>query len=50
MSLWTVLNILAWVLCGVIALFLISDAVRVEKRKNKNKDSQGNGKEVMKNG
>jgi len=31
MSFWTVLSIIAWVLCGVITLYLVIDSLSLEK-------------------
>ena len=33
MSIWTIINIAAWVLCAVIIYLIMSDLIKEEKRK-----------------
>ena len=33
MSIWTIINIAAWVLCAVFLYLILSDLIKVEKRK-----------------
>ena len=32
MSIWTIINIAAWVLCAVFLYLILSDLIKVEKR------------------
>ena len=40
MSIYTIMNYVAWALCGVVAYLLISDVVKVEKQKRAEKDTK----------
>ena len=40
MSIFTIMNAVAWALCGVVAYLLISDVVKVEKQKRAEKDTK----------
>ena len=33
MSIWTIINIAAWVVCAVFLYLILSDLIKVEKRK-----------------
>ena len=37
MSIWTIINIAAWVLCAVFLYLILSDLIKVEKRKREEK-------------
>lgn len=40
MSIYAIMNYVAWALCGVVAYLLISDVVKVEKQKRAKKDAK----------
>lgn len=40
MSIYAIMNYVAWALCGVVAYLLISDVVKVEKQKRAGKDAK----------
>lgn len=37
MSIWTIINIAAWVLCAVFLYLILSDLIKVEKRNREEK-------------
>ena len=37
MSIWTIINIAAWVLCAVFLYLILSDLIKVEKRNRERK-------------
>ena len=37
MSIWTIINIAAWVLCAVFLYLILSDLIKVEKRNRQHK-------------
>ena len=37
MSIWTIINIAAWVLCAVFLYLILSDLIKVENRNRKEK-------------
>ena len=37
MSIWTIINIAAWVLCAVCLYLILSDLIKVEKRNREEK-------------
>lgn len=40
MSIFEIMNYLAWALCGVVAYLLIRDVIKVEKQKRKEKEEK----------
>lgn len=40
MSIYAIMNYVAWALCAVVAYLLISDVVKVEKQKRTGKDAK----------
>lgn len=40
MSIYAIMNYVAWALCAVVAYLLISDVVKVEKQKRAGKDAK----------
>lgn len=39
MSIFAIMNYVAWALCGLVAYLLISDVVKVEKQKRAERDA-----------
>lgn len=40
MSIFAIMNYVAWALCGVVAYLLISDVVKVEKQKRAEREAK----------
>ncbi|MBP3664559.1 MAG: hypothetical protein J6J03_05290 [Tyzzerella sp.] len=40
MSIFAIMNYVAWALCGVVAYLLISDVVKVEKQKRAEREAE----------